>query len=123
MKRLLAVLLILSVLLSSAALAAEREIDFYYGYAHLEVTKDGSPVMYVIYFSEDYTCYFLVQAFHKDKPGLGRSYVGHWSYTADGDVFAKTGENTDITFKISSLGSIVDRSTMQVYEPFDALID
>lgn len=122
MKRFLA-LFVLLVLLPVASLSDNPEIDFYSGYAHMEVLKDGSPAMYMIYFAEDYTCYFLVQTFHTDGPGLGRSYVGHWSYTADGDVYAKTGENTDITFKLSSLGSIVDRSTMQVYEPFSALMD
>lgn len=122
MKKLFAVILILALLLPAASLALDREIDFYYGYAHIEIAKDGSPFMSVIYFAEDQTCYYLTQLFRHDEPGLGRAYVGTWGYTADGDVFAKTGDNTSRTFAISSLGAIVDKETMEVFDRFDALM-
>ena len=122
MKKLLAVILILAMLLPAAATALEREVDYYYGYGHIEVTKSGTPFIAVIYFAEDQTCYYLAQMFKSDEPGLGRAYVGTWGYTADGKVFAKIGENTSATFSISSLGSIIDTETMDVYEKFDALM-
>jgi hypothetical protein len=121
MRKLITVILILALLLPAAAMALDKEIDFYYGYAHIEILRDGSPVMYTIYFAEDQTCYFNVQAFYHDEPGIGRSHVGVWGYTADGEVFAKTGNNTDITFHINSSGALVDKETMQVYEPISAL--
>lgn len=124
MKKLITVILILFLLLPAAALAESTpEIDFYYGYAHIEVTRQGLPVMYMIYFAEDHTCYFTVQAFNSDSPSIGRAHVGTWEYTPDGEVYAKTGENTDITFHIVKSGSIVDKSTMQVYLKVDALFD
>ena len=123
MKKLLCVALIL-MLLFPACSFADPEIDFYCGYAHTEIRKDGTPVMYMIYFSEDHTCYFLVQSFNTDGPGFGRSYVGVWEYLSGGDIYAQTGDNTGITFRIiESLGSLVDKSTMQSYHPFSALFD
>ncbi|MBO7663633.1 MAG: hypothetical protein J6U01_09710 [Clostridia bacterium] len=121
MKKTIALILILALVVPVSSLALDREIDYFGGYAHIEIRKDNSPVMYMIYFAEDYTCYYLVQSFDTDGPGLGRSFVGTWGYTADGSVHAKIGNNTSITFKISSLGSIVDMETMQVYEFFDGL--
>lgn len=123
MKKLLTAILILALILPAAALAAEKEVDFFYGYAHIEVSKAGTPFMSMIYFNQDQTCYYVAQMFHDDKPGIGRAYVGTWGYTASGDVFAKTGDNTTITFAITSMGSIVDRETLEVYFPVDALMD
>ena len=122
MKKILSFILILVLVFPALAFAEEYEIDEFYGYAHMEVSADGSPVMYMIYFAPDQTCYFTVQSFRHEEPGLGRAYVGTWGYTADGDVFAKTGDNTSRTFAISSLGSIVDKETMEVFDRFDALM-
>lgn len=122
MKRFFLFLLSLSLMLPAAALALDREVDPYYGYAHIEVSKDGVPFMTVIYFSEDQTCYYLTQLFQSDGVGLGRAYVGMWGYTADGEVFAKTGDNTTRTFHITSLDDLVDVETMEVFERFSALM-
>lgn len=122
MKKLMTITLILALLLPAVCLAETNQVDEYYGYAHMEVAKDGSPFMSVIYFAPDQNCYFLTQMFWHDEPGLGRAYVGTWGYTADGLVFAKTGENTSKTFKVTSLGSVVDTETMEVYISFDALM-
>lgn len=122
MKKLIALILAVALLLPAAAFALD-EIDTDYGYAHMEVTRDGSPYMAVIYFAEDHTCYYLAQMFRHDEPGLGRAYIGTWEYTDEGYVFAKIGDNTSITFKVvSSLHAIVDRTTMEVYDRFDALM-
>ena len=126
MKKLLSLILVFAVLLPVVSLASDIEIDFYYGYAHMELTTDGAPFMSVIYFAEDHACYYLAQLFRHDEPGIGRAYVGTWEYTDEGYVYAKIGENTDITFKLVSIAgslSLVDRSTMQVYEQFDILMN
>jgi len=124
MKKLFSVILALVFLFSAAALSeSEKELDFYGGYAHMEIWKDNTPVMYVIYFAEDHTCYYLVQSFNNDGPGVGRAHVGTWEYTPDGEVYAKTGDNTDITFHITNIAgqNIIDTKTKQVYEYFNAL--
>ena len=124
MKKLLALLLIFS-LLPVAALSSSFEIDPYYAYAHTEVTNSGTPYVSVVYFAEDGVCYFLAQMFYHDEPGFSRSYVGTWEYTPEGYIHAKTGNNTEITFKPVSIGgsvSLVDRATLQVYEQFDVLV-
>ena len=122
MKKILSFILILALVLPALAFAEEYEIDEFYGYAHMDVSADGSPVMYMIYFAPDHT----VQSFRHEEPGLGRAYVGTWEYMDDRCIFAKTGDNTDITFKmVKFAGSItlVDRATMQVYEPFSVIMD
>ena len=124
MKKILSFILILVLVFPALAFAEEYEIDEFYGYAHMDVFADGSPVMYMIYFAPDQTCYFTVQSFRHEEPGLGRAYVGTWEYMDDRCIFAKTGDNTDITFKmVKFAGSItlVDRATMDVYEPFSVI--
>lgn len=120
MKRFFCIVLVL-VLLPLFALA-DPEIDFFSGYAHMELFKDGAPVMYMIYFNEDHTCYFVVQSFHPDGPGIGRAHVGAWEYTSDGDIYAETGDNTGTTFHIiEAVGGLIDRGTMQAYFPFSVV--
>ena len=123
MKKLILVSLVLVLLLlPPSALALEAEIDYYCGYGCIQVAKDGSPYIAVIYFAEDHTCYYMVQLFRHGESGLGRVHVGFWGYNADGTIFAQTGDNTTSTFKITSLGSIVETSTLEVYNPFDGIM-
>ena len=124
MKKLLALFLSL-VFVFSFASAESFELDPFYAYAHAEVTNDGAPFMSVIYFAEDGTCYFLAQMFFHDHAGYGRTYVGTWEYTPEGYIHAKTGDNTDIIFKVVNIAgsvSLVDRATLQVYEQFSILM-
>ena len=122
MKKLVILILALSLLLPAVAFAADKEVSEFYGYCHLEVAKDGTPFMSVIFFAPDQTCYFVTQMFRHDEPGLGRSYVGFWGYTSDGGVFAKVGDNVTLNFTISSFGDIVDKNTLDVYSKFDTLL-
>ncbi len=122
MKKALAVLILFSLLLPAVVLSeGMKEVDIYGGYAHIEIAKDNTPTMFVIYFAEDYTCYYVAQAFNNRGPSVGRAYVGTWGYTAKGEVHAKIGDNVDATFHITSFGNIVDVETMQVYEYFNGL--
>ena len=117
MKKLCALLLIL-VLLPVVSLA-DPTIDFFSGYAHVEIFPDGTPVMYMIYFHEDHTCYFLVQAFNASSPGPNRAHVGHWEYGEGGHVLAQTSEFMTTDFSIiEAVNGLVDTGTMQAYHPF-----
>ena len=75
----------------------------------------GAPTMTMLYLSADHTCYFVIQSFRTDEPGLGRSYVGTWNIQSDGTVYAKTGNNSDLTLTLYSNNISVDKSTMEVY--------
>lgn len=124
MKKLLSVVLILALLLPFAAFAEHPEVDQYYGYAQIEVTKSGAPYMNFLYFKPDYTCYYLTQLFYDNEPGLGRAYVGTWGYTAEGKVFAKVGDNVTLTLGFSSSGeALVDLEHDHVYFKISALMD
>ena len=124
MKKLLCLVLVL--LLPVFAFADGFELDEFTCYAHTELTETGAPYMSVIYFAPDGTCFYLAQMFLADEPGLHRAYVGTWEYTSDGCVYAKIGDNTDTTFKpVEFLGDVtlVERGTLQVYSPFDVLMN
>lgn len=124
MKKLIALFFALALAVSAASCESMPfdEYCYYYGYGHIEVAKDGSPYMSIIYLAEDHTCYYLTQMFSTDEPRLGRAYVGTWETLDDGKIFAKIGENTSRTLKLSALGSLVDVDTMEVFSPFDALM-
>lgn len=90
MKKLITIILILALLLPAAALAAGPAGCW----AEYEQLTTGAPSMIMLFLAEDGSCYYIIQAFDKDKPGLGRQFVGTWETLPDGTVEAKTGNNT-----------------------------
>ena len=123
MKKLFTLILILCLLLPVFALGEDPEIDYTTGYAHLDLLNDGAPMMSMIYFSSDGTCYYLTQMFHTDEPGLGRSFVGTWEYTGDGNIFARIGNKSTVTLRPVAMGCFVDSATLDLYAPFYTLIE
>ena len=99
MKKLLAVVLILALLLPVAALADDSDVVGCW--AHYELLTTGCPAMEMIYLAEDHTCYFLIQSFDHDAAGLGRTHVGTWEMQSDGTVLAKTGNNSSTVLYFS----------------------
>ena len=89
MKRLITIILILALLLPALAMA-----DGPVGcWAEYELLTTGAPSMTMLYLAEDGNCDYIIQAFDKDAPGLGRQFVGTWGQLDDGTVEAKTGNN------------------------------
>ena len=125
MKKLITIILALALILPVSTLAVDKEVSEFFGYAHINTEKDGAPYMSMIYFCKDQTCYYYTQMFHAGETGFGRAYVGIWGYTADGDVFAKVGnsDSAKIVFAITESGAIVDRASMDVFEPISARLD
>lgn len=99
MKKLLAIILIVALLLPVAALADDSDVVGCW--AHYELLTTGCPSMEMIYLAEDHTCYFLIQSFDHDEAGLGRTYVGTWEIQSDGTVLAKTGNNSSTVLYFS----------------------
>lgn len=99
MKKLLALILVLALLLPAAALAAESDVIGCW--AHYSPLSDGAPFVEVIVLAEDHTCYYLSQMYSTDEAGLGRTFVGTWEMNADGTVTAKIGNNTSATLRFS----------------------
>jgi len=108
MKKLLALILILALLLPAAALAAEKDVVGCW--ASYELQKDGAPAMIMIYLAENHTCFFLAQSFNPDDEGFGRAFVGTWQMNDDGSVTAKTGNNTETAM-------LFDDSYSVAYDP------
>ena len=113
MKKLICFLFVLVLLVPLAVLADDSSVVGCW--AHYETLKDGAPMMSMLYFAEDYTCYYITQAFHPDKAGLGRNYVGTWELQDDGSIYAKTGNNTDMELILYSDSLAYDSETMTVY--------
>lgn len=103
MKKLLAIILILALLLPAAVLAEVNPVGCWVKY---EILKTGAPAMVMLYLADDHTCYYMAQSFHKDSEGLGRVHVGTWEYKPDGIVYAKTGENTETQLKIADNNAV-----------------
>lgn len=119
MKRLFCLFLLL-ILLPVAAFADDSFIGCYASYSLL---KDGTPDMEMICFAEDGACFFLTQSFHADEPGLGRSYVGTWT-VEDGELTAKTGNNTSLRFRFSDdFSAAVEMKNMVMYIHISPFID
>lgn len=112
MKKLFCLLLVLICL---PVIAFSDESDVVGCWAHYEMLTDGAPAMSMLYLAEDHTCYFVTQMFHPDKAGVGRKYVGTWSLQSDGSIYAKTGNNTDMTLTIFNESLAFDKSTMTVF--------
>lgn len=90
MKKLFSLILALALLLPSAVLA-DGPVGCWASY---EMTDSGTPNMQMLFLAEDHTCFYLVQTYHDDEPGIGRQLVGTWEMQPDGMVIAKTGNNT-----------------------------
>ena len=113
MKKLITVILILSLLLPAAAMT--EELGIVGCWSHYELQTTGAPEIKTLYLAEDYTCYFIIQAFKPDGPGLGRSYVGTWELLDDGSVYAKTGKNTDMILRFADGYYVAYDVTMNEY--------
>lgn len=112
MKKLITAILILAMLLSTAALAEQPNVTGVW--ISTELLKDGAPSMAYVYLADDQTSYYVIQAFHKDEPGLGRQYVGTWEWTGEDTIFVKTGNNTSTNLRILGDYSL-DESTLTIY--------
>ena len=114
MKKLITIILILALILPAAALADEKNVVGCWG--TYETLSTGAPAMTMLYLAEDHTCYFLTQMFGPDEPAIGRQYVGTWEMKSDGNVYIKTGNNTDMTLVFSNeyVGAM-DVDTNQLY--------
>lgn len=113
MKRFACLLLVL-LLLPLVSLADESKyVGCWASYDHLTT---GAPAMSMLYLAEDHTCYFVIQSFHIDEPGLGRAYVGTWEVLSDGSIRAKTGDNTDTELRFYDSDSYaVEPLTFRVF--------
>lgn len=124
MKKLLAIILIVALLLPVAALADDSDVVGCW--AHYELLTTGCPSMEMIYLAEDHTCYFIIQSFRHDEAGLGRTYVGTWEMQSDGTVLAKTGDNSSIVLYFSPEYQVaMNTKTLSVFinlSVFDSLL-
>lgn len=123
MKKMITISLILALLLVSFSAALAEEETFLGCYASYSPLTTGSPSMKMIYFAEDGTCYFMIQSFRPDEPGLGRAFVGTWEIV-DGVLVAKTGNNTSSSFSFTDDFSIaVDKDLFEIYIHISPFID
>ena len=113
MKKLIALFLVFALLVPFSALADES--SWVGCWAQYSVGTDGTPTMTMIYLADDHTCYFVIQAFHHDEPGLGRSHVGTWELQPDGSVLAQTGNNTKTELTLYNDSIALNMKTMDVY--------
>lgn len=122
MKKLIALILILAVLVPAAVLAEEP--DFFGAYTMtLMMEKDrDAPFISSIKFSENGTCYYCEQMFYSDRPGASVALIGEWEYNEDGDIVVKLGR-THASFTLHFLkdGDLINTETMGIYNRVNAV--
>ena len=123
MKKLITVLLILALILPAAALA-DDPLDFYAGYAHVEMVESekDAPFMSIIKFDENGKCYYSEQQFFPDRPGTANAMIGTWESVDEETILIKIGRtNASITFHILKNGDLINTDTMQIYNRVNAI--
>lgn len=114
MKKLMVIVLVIIMIIP--AVATSGDIDVIGCWAHYELLTTGTPSMSMIYLAADHTCYYVLQSFKSDAPGLGRTYVGTWEMLSDGTVNAKTGNNATVQLYFSDqYAAALDIRTNQIY--------
>ena len=114
MKKLLAMILILALLVPALALADESDVIGCW--VHYELLTTGAPSVTFLYLAEGGVCYYLIQTYKPDDVGMGRTFVGTWEFDKEDTVTAKTGNNAKTTLYFSPDGSVaMDTRTMQIY--------
>ena len=113
MKKIAALILAAALLFSACAFADDADVVGCW--ACYEMLTDGAPAMSMLYLSDDHTCYYLIQSFHPDEPGLGRAYVGTWEIQNDGSIYAKTGNNTETILQLYSSNIAIEKSSLNVF--------
>ena len=122
MRKLIAIVLILALILPAAALA-DPELDFYAGYCHVEMDEHNgdAPFFAVLHFTENHKCYYAEKKFYPDRPGQDNAFIGTWEYNDDGEVVVKIRNNTVFTLHIYKDGSLINAETMMIYYRANAI--
>lgn len=118
MKKLITIILILSLFLPAAVLAESAVTGVWIA---TEKLSTGCPSMTYLYLAEDHTSYFVIQAFKPDGPGLGRQFVGTWEELSSGDIHVVTGNNTSITLSLAGDYAVDDSMTFYCHAPVKTL--
>ena len=116
MKKLLAVIMILALLLPAASGTALTLSEWmvWGSWNHFETTNNGM-LLTSIYLEEDGIAYFMTQLFSDGAPGFGRAYVGSWEITNDRYVHIVTGQNTSIDRCFKDYNEMDDQATGSMY--------
>ena len=122
MKKLITLLLILTLALPALALA--EELDFFSAYSHVETldSERSAPYIATIFFKEDGTCFYCDQQFFLDRPGQSNAMIGTWKYTDDDNVVVSLGRQAlTFTLHIMANGNIINTETMSIYNPVNTI--
>lgn len=114
MKKLIAVILLLSLFIPFSSFA-DPSLDFFAAYCHSEINKDDSPFFAVLYFTESGNCYYSEKSFTASAPGQDNAYIGTWEYNDDGDIAVKFRQNTVFTLHLLKDGDLINTETMMIY--------
>lgn len=116
MKRLIAIILILALLLPAAALAADVPAWLIDGaWTHLEDNGEGSCSLISVYLTEDGKAYYVAQVFGSEEPSFGRAFVGSWTFTGPDTINVIIGNNATMDLVYKSFNMMVNFKTLDYY--------
>ena len=113
MKKIAALILAAALLFSACAFADDEDVVGCW--AQYTLLTDGAPNMSMIYLAENHTCYYVVQSFHPDEVGLGRTYIGTWSMLSNGTVNAKVGNVAELDLEFYGDYTFAMDKSLNVY--------
>lgn len=116
MKKLLAVILILSLLLPVSAFA-DADVPAWLmegSWNHFQSTADGM-LLTSLYLDDDGTAYFVTQLFNAEGPGLGRAFRGTWEKTGVDTLHVVTGNNSSLDLTYCTYNMMFDYAMQDYY--------
>ena len=95
MKKFVTLILILALVVSCSCASAVAAWLIDGVWTHMETTATGCLIT-SLYLTEDGTAYYVTQLFRDGEPGLGRAFVGSWSFTGSNTLHVIIGNNSSI---------------------------
>ena len=113
MKKLIALILFVTMLLPASALTDESDVVGCW--VHYSVLTNGAPGVEFLYLSEDHTSYYLIQTYKPTEAWNGRTHVGTWVMNEDGTVTAQVGNVATINLSFSDEYTLAMSDLLSVF--------
>lgn len=115
MKKIVAMLVVLALVLPAAACALTLSDWMIWGsWNHCQSLKNGM-LLTSIYLEEDGIAYYMTQMFRDGAPGVGRAFVGSWEIVSDRVVHVVIGNNSSMDLLYNNYNEMDDQATGDMY--------
>jgi len=114
MRKMILVILILSLLLPVAAVSDVSEWLYEGTWTNTQDGEDGIALITVSLW-EDGKAYYVAQTFSRNEPGIGRAFVGSWEVTGPDTIHVIVGENTSMDLRYCTFNMMLEDKTRRLF--------